>query len=135
MSQLQLEAYNPVGARSGRITVISVTTSSAEVDLSTKEIWTDADDGRMIRLRVEGDVWYNFDSVSGGSVDETATSGLTSGDWIPAGDFIDIRLPYVRSRPGATGQGICKYLRVKAPVACKLRISVSSEAPGAKSAG
>jgi hypothetical protein len=128
MSQLDLEAVNPIGPLLGQIRAIAVTTSSARFDLSAlAEFGTGGDEmARVFRFTANGgDVYIAFNTSNAGSIDETNTTAgnATQCDVIPDGQFRDFRMPYVN------GTGLATWLLVKGSVACKLRISKSSEDP------
>lgn len=129
MSQLDLEAVNPIAAQLGKIRAIPVTTSSVIFDLSAStEVWTDVQGGRMLRLRADGnDVYYAFNFTNTGTIDETNTTqgNATQCAVIPAGDYEDVRVPRVEGPAG----GLCQYLLVKGAAACTLRLSVTSADP------
>ncbi len=134
MSQLDLEAVNPIAARMGKIRAIAVTTTSARHNLAAlAEFGTGGDDmARVFRLRADGgDVYYFFNNADAGTVDqeEVAAGDADQCDVIPSGTFIDVRMPWVKIGGGATA-GLATWLVVKGSVVCTLRISISSEEPG-----
>lgn len=126
MSGSAEEFFTPVGPTNGEPTAIGVTTSSVHVDLTGASYTTlksHIDNGRLIQLQAEGDVWFRWSpNTSSDTVDETmvATGGTPANQtaWIPAGGTPDHRAP-----PGTQG------IVVKAPVACKLRLWASSKQP------
>jgi hypothetical protein len=127
MSQLDLEAVNPIGPLLGDIRAIAVTTSSARYDLSAlAEFGLGEDLARVLRFEADGgNVYMAFTTANSGSISESVT---TAGDAqqcavIQAGTFKDYRLPYVR------GVGLATWILVKGSPACTLRISISSEDP------
>lgn len=127
MSQLDLEAVNPIGPMLGKIRAVAVTTSSARHDLAAlAEFGTGNELSRVLRLEANGgDVYYAFNTSDAGTVDEanTTAGNATQCAVIPDGQFRDIRVPYVR------GTGLASWLLVKGSAACVLRVSLSSENP------
>lgn len=123
------EELTPVAARKGKIRVVVVTTSSVAFDLTlATEIIGDINDGRFMRLQADpaGDVYYAFDVVTG-TIDKTNSTiaNATQCDCIPAGQYRDVKIPYV---PGlGSGTGLCSWLMVQGSAAGFLRISPSSE--------
>lgn len=141
MSIQQAEAFNPLGALQNKIAVVAVTTSSNPNDMSGTNIWADVQAGRLLLADADGaDVYYFWTSESAKTVDETATSGANQAMRIPAGALVPMRPPYItigekNSSAGAiTNDGVCKFLVVKAPIACKLRLAVVSETPSHRGA-
>lgn len=135
MSAVEYEAYAPIGAGGTRIRAIAVTTSSANQDLAATptEIATHVAAGRMLRLRADGgDVYYCFYKDGSLTIDQTNTTQGNSAqcDLIPAGQFVDVRPPYVQPA-GGLGQ-LWSFLYYKGSVACTLRISIASEDIGAR---
>jgi len=133
MSQLDLEAVNPIAPLMGKIRAIAVTTSSARHNLAAlAEFGTGGDDmARVFRLRANGaDVYYFFNNADAGTVDEANTTAGNANqcDVIPNGTFIDVRLPWVKIGGGATA-GLATWLLVKGSAACVLRVTLSSEDP------
>lgn len=88
--------------------VLALTTSAGELNLT-------AFANRYVRLRIEGcEVYFSMQAATGATIDETATSGATTVDFLPAGgqdDFlVDERYPFLRIKAKAdTG-----YARVSA---------------------
>jgi|SRR5882672_1376252 len=139
MSMYQNEAFSPRGARLSKIEAIAVTTTSAIIDLSTRtNIWADLQAGRMMLADADGaDVYFAFNSENSGTIDQTAVTagGATQCARIPAGALVPMR-PYYHTlaKKNASGgtitsEGICRYLLVKAPIVCTLRLSICSEQP------
>lgn len=154
-AQAKQEFYLRIGAQSGFVTVIAPTTASSETDLSTKEIWGGATPsidqdvgvqfGRKIKMTAtcdnpaqatNGGIYYAFDSVGGGTVSSTAAAGATQADFLAWGQSVVFQLPYRRAGTGATGQGLCKFLRAilaaagaTAPVNPALRLTIAEESP------
>ena len=134
MSQLDLEAVNPIAAQLGKIRAVAVTTTSTRHNLAVTgtEVWADVILGRMLRMYADGnDVYYAFNSADAGTVDETNTTAAnaTQCACIPAGDFRDVRPPYIK------GTGLCSWLIVKvaaSTAAAVLRLEISSEDPVTK---
>lgn len=123
------EEFTPIAARQGKIRVIPVTTSSVAFDLTAStEIIGDLNDGRYVRLQAEpsSDVYYAFANVTG-TIDRTnSTQGSTlQCDCIPAGQYRDVKLPFVPNQPGVNS--LCFFLMVQGSAAGFLRISLSSE--------
>lgn len=129
-----IEFASPILPRDGDIDVLTPTTSSQEQDLTAlANCGPDIVGGRAIRMTADGgDVYVNLGSVAAGSVDSTSVAGLTQGQMIAAGDFMEGFLPYVDLGTGATGQGAARYLRYRttAPGTVRLRISIVSEELG-----
>lgn len=139
MSIYTNEAFSPRGARLGKIEAIAVTTSSAIIDLSARtNIWADLQAGRLLLADADGaDVYYAFNSENSGTIDQTNTTAgnQTQCARIPAGALVPLR-PYYHtlakknaSLGAITVEGICRYLLVRAPIACTLRLSICSEQP------
>ena len=133
MSQLDLEAVNPIAPLMGKIRAIAVTTSSARHNLAAlAEFGTGGDDmARVFRLEADGaDVYFFFNNADAGTVDQTNTTAGNANQCavIPMGQFRDVRMPWVKAGAGAT-TGIATWLVVKGSAACTLRITLSSEDP------
>lgn len=140
MSIYQQEAFAPIGARLGKITVLPVDNGAGgdRFDISATEIWNDLIAGRLILADADGaDIYYAWNSENSGTVDETATTGAaTQCGRVPAGALVPFR-PFfhsIKSKNSSggtvTSEGICKYLIVKCTVAsAKLRLYVCSQAP------
>lgn len=140
--QTMYEAMTPVGALLKGTRAIAVTTASANVDLSTISEFKGAASGAIpaydemasiFRLRADGgDVYYAFYFDGTGTIDDTNTTqgNVTQCDVIPAGQFIDVRIPWTR-RLTSDGNGkLCSFLYYKSKVGTPtLRISVASEPP------
>jgi hypothetical protein len=133
MSQLDLEAVNPIAPLLGKIRAIAVTTSSARFDIAAMtEFGSGGDDlARVFRFEATGgDVYIAFNTSNAGSIDETNTtaSNATQCAVVRDGTFKDYRLPYVRLGGGVPA-GLATWILVKGSVACTLRVSLSSEDP------
>lgn len=136
-SQAEYEAASMVGARLGGTRALAVTTASQNVDLATLTEFTTQGttgylikQGRMLRLRADGaDVYFAFGIDGSGSIDETNTTASTATqcDYIPAGQYVDVRPPMSLPVAGALPGGRCTFLYYKGSAACKLRVTVCSE--------
>lgn len=119
-----MSADRPKGPGNGKPTVFSVTTSSVHVDLtgaSYAALRQAIISGQLLTVKGEGDVNYRWSpNVSGDTVDETmiATGGTPANQCAVAfaGERIDEEAGH-----GPATLGIV----IKAPVACKLRITPS----------
>jgi hypothetical protein len=129
MSQLDLEAVNPIAPLLGKIRAFAVTTSSARFDISACTEFSSDDLARVFRFEANGgDVYWAINNSNAGTVDETNTtaSNATQCAVIPNGTFKDVRLPWVKIGGSATA-GLATWLIIKGSAACTLRVSLSSE--------
>lgn len=117
-----MSADRPVGPSNGRPHVFSVTTASVHVDLTGAaytELLKAILSGQLLTVKAEGDVFYRWSpNRSGDTVDEAmiATGGTPANQCavLFAGERSD-------EQPPANTQGLV----IKAPVACKLRVTPS----------
>jgi hypothetical protein len=117
MSDQQIQAANLIPPLDDTTAVVALTTSSQELDLSTRtELQLKA--GRFVTLMPDQDCWINLGDASSGSVDETAVTGATQGWYLPGGSRIDVLY-----------NEVYKYLRFKGIGASFLRMYVSSRSP------
>lgn len=134
------EAMTPIGALLKGTRAIAVTTASQNFDLSAISEFKGAaaapipaydEMASIFRLRADGgDVYYAFYFDNSGTIDDTNTTqgNATQCDVIPAGQFIDVRIPWTR-RLTTDGNGkLCSFLYFKTKTGtATLRVSVCSE--------
>ncbi len=138
MSQIELEALKPVGPVIGKIRAIAVTSTQGNTDLtSISEFGTGTDAARIFRLRADGNnIYFGFSNSSGATIDDTNTTqaNATQCDVIPAGQFVDVCLPYKYNGTSAVCLYSFLYYKTATGLTATLRISVVSEDPGNRGA-
>lgn len=130
MSEMSQLALNPVGPRQGRIRALPVTSSAANVDLTTLTELSEGIAGNMLlSLTAEGDVYYAFAADGATPIDRTNTTASNAAqcDFLPSGASRDLHIPWAPGTGGNSG-ALLKFLHHQSSAAtATLRISVASE--------